>query len=35
MASDTKACFLSKVKYRAVIGYLFLNGQQARKYIVN
>ena len=32
MASDAKACFSSKVEYRAVIRYLYLKVKQARKY---
>ena len=27
MASDAKACFSSKVEYRAVIRYLYLKGE--------
>ena len=32
MVSDAKACFSFKVEYRAVIRYLYLKVQQARKY---
>ena len=28
MASDAKACFSSKVEYRAVIWYLYLKGKE-------
>ena len=28
MASDAKACFSSKVEYRAVIRYLYLKGKE-------
>ena len=31
MASDTKACFSSKVEYRAVIRYLYLKGQTGKE----
>ena len=31
MASDTKACFLSKVEYRAVIRYLYLKGKTGKE----
>ena len=31
MASDAKACFSSKVKYRAVILYLYLKGKSGKK----
>ena len=30
MASDAKACFSSKVEYRAVIRYLYLNGKTGK-----
>ena len=31
MASDVKACFSSKVEYRAVIGYLYLKGKTGKE----
>ena len=31
MASDAKACFLSKVEYRAVIQYLYLKGKTGKE----
>ena len=31
MASDAKACFLSKVEYRAVIRYLYLKGKSGKE----
>ena len=31
MASDAKACFSSKVEYRAVIQYLYLKGKTGKK----
>ena len=31
MASDAKACFSSKVKYRAVIRYLYLKGKTGKE----
>ena len=31
IASDTKACFSSKVECRAVIGYLYLNGKTGKE----
>ena len=31
MASDTKACFSSKVEYRAVIRYLYLKGKTGKE----
>ena len=31
MASDTKACFSSKVEYRAIIQYLYLNGKTGKE----
>ena len=31
MASDAKACFPSKVEYRAVIRYLYLKGKTGKK----
>ena len=31
MASDAKACFSSKVEYRAVIRYLYLKGKTGKK----
>ena len=31
MASDAKACFLSKVEYRAVIRYLYLKGKTGKE----
>ena len=31
MASDAKACFSSKVKYRAVIWYLYLKGKTSKE----
>ena len=31
MASDAKACFSSKVEYRAVIGYLYLKGKTGKE----
>ena len=31
MASDTKACFSSKVEYRAVIQYLYLKGKTSKE----
>ena len=31
MASDAKACFSSKVEYRAVIRFLYLNGKTGKK----
>ena len=31
MASDAKACFSSKVEYRAVIRYLYLNGKTGKE----
>ena len=31
MASDAKACFSSKVEYRAVIWYLYLNGKTGKE----
>ena len=31
MASDAKACFLSKVEYRAVIRYLYLKEKKQAK----
>ena len=31
MASDTKACYSSKVEYRAVIRYLYLKGQTGKE----
>ena len=30
MASDAKACFSSKVEYRAVIRYLYLQGKTGK-----
>ena len=32
MASDAKACFSSKVEYRAVIQYLYLKGKMGKEY---
>ena len=31
MASDAKACFSSKVEYRAVIRYLYLKGKTGKE----
>ena len=31
MASDAKACFSSKVEYRAVIRYLYLKGKTSKE----
>ena len=31
MASDTKACFSSRVKYRAIILYLYLKGKMSKE----
>ena len=31
MASDAKACFSSKVEYRAVIGYLYFKGKTGKE----
>ena len=31
MASDAKACFSSKVEYRAVIRYLYLKGKRNKE----
>ena len=31
MASDAKACFSSKVEYRAVIQYLYLKGKTGKE----
>ena len=31
MASDAKACFSSKVEYRAVIRYLYLKGKAGKE----
>ena len=31
MASDAKACFSSKVEYRAVIRYLYLQGKPGKE----
>ena len=31
MASDTKACFISKAEYRAVIRYLYLKGKTGKE----
>ena len=31
MASDAKACLSSKVEYRAVIWYLYLNGKTGKE----
>ena len=31
MASDAKACFSSKVEYRAVIWYLYLKGKTGKE----
>ena len=31
MASDAKACFSSKVEYRAVFRYLYLKGKTGKK----
>ena len=31
MASDAKACFPSKVEYRAVIRYLYLKGKTGKE----
>ena len=35
MASDAKACFSSKVQYRAIIQYLIIQVKQARNYTVS
>ena len=32
IASDAKACFSSKVEYRAVIRYLYLKGKTGKRY---
>ena len=32
MASDTKACFSSKIEYRVVIRHLYLKGKTGKEY---